>query len=62
MSEKKSIICPVCGAVKHHTVYCGIYEESICQTHCRGCQFRDNSCSLSHCTYREECKNGLHKM
>lgn len=48
------IECPACGKEKHHTVYCGIYKETICQAHCKGCHYRDDSTSLSHCNYRRE--------
>ena len=48
------IECPACGKEKHHTVYCGIYKETICQAHCKGCHYRDGSTSLSHCNHRRE--------
>ena len=48
------IECPACGKEKHHTVYCGIYKETICQAHCKGCHYRDDTTSLSHCNYRRE--------
>lgn len=48
------IECPACGREKHHTVYCGIYKDAICQTHCNGCPYRENSFSLSQCNYRRE--------
>ena len=48
------IECPACGKEKHHTVYCGIYKETICQAHCNGCHYRNNQTSLSHCDYRRE--------
>lgn len=57
-------ICPVCGKASLHRVSCGIYDGlSVCQEHCRTCPYRDNSYSLSHCTYRREMlKNGLQRL
>ncbi len=48
------IECPACGKEKYHTVYCGIYKETICQSHCKGCPYREDSFSLSCCNYRRE--------
>ena len=54
------IECPACGKEKHHTVYCGIWKETICQAHCKGCPYREDRISLSHCSYRREMqKHGL---
>ena len=48
------IECPACGKEKHHTVYCGIWKETICHAHCKGCPYRDDGTSLSHCNHRRE--------
>ena len=54
------IECPACGKEKLHTVYCGIWKETICQEHCRGCHYLEDGTSLSHCSYRREMeKHGL---
>lgn len=48
------IECPACGKEKLHTVYCGIWKETICQAHCKGCPYLDDGTSLSHCNHRRE--------
>ena len=49
------IECPACGKEKLHTVYCGIWKETICQAHCKGCPYLDDGTSLSHCQSGSHC-------
>lgn len=49
--------CPVCNMNSLHRTWCGVYNAFICQTHCKGCPFKDRILSLSHCLY----KTGVNK-
>lgn len=46
--------CKLCGKESWHFVACPKENKSICEQHCKTCEYMENVCSLPKCLYKEE--------